>query len=296
VLHLRAEQAGEACFLRAQSCFESYHLESGLQQRILVTGGNGTVGKALRVVAERTGHQVTSWDRRVVRYGDESAMMRYLAEQSPDVVVNLAIASQDDAQSRMNARDINVDFPALLGKLCEARKIRFLHTSSVMVFENSGNGPFKLDSTPAASEGYGREKRIAEERIAAECAHAIVARLGWQIGEDLSGNTMSHYLAEAMQNKHEIAASDRWIPACSFVMDTAAILLQLAMLPEQGRQTFHIDGNRGWSFFEIATALSSYLKQAWKIRRDDSFVFDQRMVSDLVDHCDLSRRIPLRDL
>jgi dTDP-4-dehydrorhamnose reductase len=271
-------------------------LENVLQQRILVTGGNGTVGKALRVVAERAGHQVTNWDRRVVRYGDETAMMRYLEQQSPDVIVNLALASQDDSQSLLNARDINVEFPALLGKLCEAKRIRFLHTSSVMVFENSGSGPFNLNSIPAASEGYGREKRIAEERIAAECSNAIVARLGWQIGEDFVGNTMSHFLADSMQSKQEIVASHFWIPACSFVMDTAANLLDLAMSRGSGNRMFHIDGNRGWSFFEIATALNSYLKQSWKVRRDDSFVYDQRLLGDLVDRCDISRRLTLREL
>jgi dTDP-4-dehydrorhamnose reductase len=196
----------------------------------------------------------------------------------------------------MSPRDINVEFPALLGRLCEARKIRFLHTSSVMVFENSGNGPFKLDSIPAASEGYGREKRIAEERIAAECANASVARLGWQIGEDLSGNTMSHFLSDTMTAKHEIAASHRWLPACSFVMDTAAALLDLAMSRGSGNRMVHIDGNRGWSFFEIANALNIYLKQSWKIRQDDGFVFDQRLLGDMADHCDLSRRLSLRSL
>ena len=266
------------------------------KQKILITGGNGTVGAALRVVAEREGHEVCSWDRRLVRFGDLAAMDSYLEQLMPDVVVNLAIASQNDSTSLWTPRAINEEFPVFLGKLCETKRIRFVHTSSVMVFENSGNGPFKLDSTPAASEGYDREKRIAEERIAAECNNAVVARLGWQIGEDLSGNTMSHYLSDTMAAKHEIAASHRWLPACSFVMDTAAALLDLAMSRGSGNRIFHIDGNRGWSFFEIATALNSYLKQSWKIRQDDSFVYDQRLLGDLVAHCDLSRRLSLRSL
>lgn len=271
-------------------------MDQGLQQKIVLTGGNGTVGRAFRVVAECAGHEVTNWDRRAVRYGDENAMLQYLNDSSPDVVVNLAIASQDDSHGLMSARAINEEFPAVLGKLCERSGVRFLHTSSVMVFENSGDGPFATDAVAAASEGYGREKRLAEERLFLQCANVSIARLGWQIGEDLGGNTMSHYLAEAMQNKREIAASGRWIPACSFVADTAAVLLDLAVAQRMGNRVFHIDGNRGWSFFEIATALKSYLNQNWKIRQDDGFVFDQRLLGDLVERCDISRRLALRRL
>ena len=268
------------------------------QQRILITGGNGTVGKALQDVAQRAGHQVTAWDRHLVRYGDDDAMSRYLQQVSPAVVVNLAIASQYDPLSLLSARALNEDFPALLGTMCARQGIRFLQTSSVMVFENSGDGPFTTDSVAAASDGYGKEKRLAEEQLREQCPEALIVRLGWQMGKDLQGNTMSHFLSETMKSKQEIVASNRWFPACSFVQDTAAVLLDLATKAqtEGASRVYHVDGNRGWSFFEIAQALKTYLNQSWTIRHDDTFVFDQRLLGALTDRCDIGRILQLPNL
>ncbi len=255
-------------------------------------------------MARAAGHKVSVWDRKLVPYGDESVMSSYLESLRASALINLAIASGDTPDPSMTPQAINQNLPALLGSICAQQGIGFVHTSSVMVFEDSGQGPFSISSKAAAPDGYGRDKRLAEEHLVARCSQGIIARLGWQIGTDLTGNSMAHFLADAMETKGSITASSKWFPACSFVIDTAAVLVDLALedqnhqRPEaqQGVRIEAIDGNRGWSFFEIAQALGTFLNQQWTFQRDDSFVYDQRMIGGFLATCDLSKRLALRAL
>ena len=112
---------------------------------------------------------------------------------------------------------------------------------------------------------------MAEQRVFLQNPDAIVVRLGWQIGDAPGSNNMIDYL-----EKHgTVKASRCWLPACSFVEDTAAVLAQFV-----GKKPglYMIDGNTKWNFCEIASALNTTHGNRWTIIPTDDFVYDQRMI------------------
>ncbi len=87
----------------------------------------------------------------------------------------------------------------------------------------------------------------------------MVARLGWQIGEQPGSNNMIDFLTNAMKKDGVVKASRKWKPATS-LSDTAEALAWL--LDEAGAGRFRgvamVDGNRaGHSFHDIVRALST---------------------------------------
>lgn len=255
--------------------------------KALVTGLNGTLGQALKTALRRRRWQVHGWDRVAVGTDHYTTMENYVREQKPEVLFHLAIATQPTSREN-ESWHVHYEWTSELAWICRQLDIRFVFTSSVMVFCDSAPGPFTLASQPDATEGYGWEKRLAEEQVFFQNPQATVARLGWQIGEKPGGNHMLDYLENQVQRHGQITASELWLPACSFLTDTAAGLCRLAA-KEPG--LYLLDSNRKWNFFEIAVALNERYQKEWQIEKTSDFRFDQRMIDERPKMPPLSRRL-----
>lgn len=259
--------------------------------KVLVTGLRGTVGRALEAQLRGDGHQVLGWDRAAVPIDRYEAMDRFVAGSGADAVVSLAIASQPTGRDR-EAWLVNHDWPSELAWICRQRRLRFVHTSTVMVFSQAAAGPFTLASVPDAAEGYGHEKRIAEARVFHQYPEAIVVRLGWQIGDAPGSNNMIDYLdrqARAHGEIAQIAASTRWLPACSFLPDTAAALARALTAPPG---LYQLDSNERHTMFEIASALSAHHGGRWRIIPATEPAQDSRMIDPRLGIPPLTHRLP----
>ena len=242
--------------------------------KALVTGANGTVGGVLVDELRRRNVHIVKWNRAAVAPNDSQAIANYIHDERPDVLYHLAVASTPTGMSD-EGRVVNVEWPTILARVCREETVRLVFTSTVMVFTNDAKGPFTLDSRPDATEGYGGEKREAEERVRAENSDAVIARIGWQIGDAPGSNNMVDYLHKQQQEHGCVRASEKWLPACSFLQDTAMVLCEAAhYLPG----LYQLDSNRSWSFARIAKALNKRHGEKWKIEATRDLVCDQRMI------------------
>lgn len=246
--------------------------------KAIITGGRGTVGSALANFLSARGGRVVCWDRSAVPVDCYQPMQDFVRREKPDVLFHLAIASQSTGKPNESWL-VNYEWTSELAWITRQLGIHFVFTSSVMVFSDNAKGPFTLDSVPDAPEGYGYEKRMAEQRVFEQNPHAIVVRLGWQIGDAPGSNNMIDYFEKQMTQHGCIKAGRKWLPACSFVQDTAAAL---AELPSKEPGLYMIDANTKWSFYEIAGALNQKHAERWKIVPTDDFIFDQRMLDKRV--------------
>lgn len=252
--------------------------------RILVTGSRGTVGSALRAVLEARGDEVVGWDRSVAAPHDGAACAEYLRRVKPEAIVHLAVASSGTGVEN-EGRVVSVDWSERLASHCAAAGIPYVFISTVMVFTDAAIGPFTIESEPDATDGYGGEKAEAERKVLSANPEAVVARLGWQIGEEPGSNNMIDFLTKAMKTDGVVKASRKWMPATSFLADTAEALAWLLDEAAAGRfrGAAMVDGNRaGASFYAIVRALSAKHGGAFTVEADDAFVCDQRMLDERV--------------
>lgn len=225
---------------------------------------NGTVAPVLAEHLESSGHVVAAWDRRAVPPDDDHAVRNHVVSRHPDAIFHLATGSADWAET--------------LARAAAEVGARFIYTSSVSVFGPTQQGPFTTETEPQPADDYGRYKLECERRVLAANAAAVVARIGWQIGDGPGSNNMVDYLARAQQTHGRVEASDRWLPSCSFLQDTAAALVDL-MSEAEPRGICHFEGNPGMSFLEIATRLNELHGRAWNVVRANEPVQDQRLAA-----------------
>lgn len=257
--------------------------------KILVTGAHGTLGRPLCHFLATAGHHVIRWDRALIPPDRDDLAEAFIKEMRPDALFHLAIASQTTGKPG-EAWQVNVEWPGQLAHLCARYDVRFVMTSTTMVFTYQNPGPYDHESQPDAQEGYGYEKFMAERRVFEANDAATIVRLGWQIGAPEGGNTMVDYLESHMARDGEIQASVRWLPACSFIPDTCAMLADLLEKPPG---LYMFDCNDRWSFYQIAVALNQKHGGFWRVKPTDSYVHDQRMRDpNLVEYPKLEQRLP----
>jgi dTDP-4-dehydrorhamnose reductase len=239
----------------------------------LVTVLSGTVAPALRAALDRP---VVGWDRTSASPDDPAGVRARLDALDPAAVCHLALGSEAWA--------------AELAAWCARRGRPFLFTSTAMVFDHRPDGPHQPGDERTARDDYGRYKIRCEDLVRAANPGAIVARLGWQIGGASPGNHMLAALrAQAAQGP--IRASARWVPATSFLEDTAAALR--ALLDAGAGGTFHVDGNAesAWDYHRLVLALRARHDPAWRVERHDDHQHDQRLIDPRVRVRSIAERL-----
>jgi dTDP-4-dehydrorhamnose reductase len=235
--------------------------QSAKLKKAIVSGLSGTVAPALASHLAARGHVISAWDRTKLPTDDIAAAAEFFEATKPDWFFHLATGSPAWAES--------------VADLCAQFSVKLVFTSSVSVFSWSRPGPFSPELIPDATEDYGRYKIECEERIRAANPDALIARLGWQIGDAVGSNNMVDFIAQEIQKHGEIRASDQWLPSCSFLDDTAEALVTL--MENYAPGTYHIEANPGLSFFTIAQRLNRLHGSSWKIVQTDTPQQDGRL-------------------
>ena len=230
--------------------------------RVLMTGLNGTLAPKVAAAATQRGWQVLPWDR-ATQPPEDPGSLAWLEGMAPDGIVHLAMGSEDWA-ARMAAYSAQCDIP-------------FVFTSTAMVFDHEPNGPHGIDAARTAKDEYGKYKIRCEDAIQQANPNACIARIGYQMDWDAQGNNMLAHL-EQQAAAGGIEASSAWVPACSFMVDTAAALCDL--LERRVSGVLHLDSNQGtaYTYDQIVLALKTHLRRDWPVRVTQAYVHDQRLV------------------
>lgn len=243
--------------------------------KAIVTGMNGTVAPVLGQALEARGYRVVAWDREIVPADDEEAGRHFVDEEQPDAFFHVATGSPLWAEH--------------VARLCAERAIPFLFTSTVSVFGPEQQFPLTPDVPPQATDDYGTYKQECERLVRAANPDTIIARLGWQIGQAPGSNNMVDYLQRTAEREGTIAANVNWVPSCAFLEDTADGLYRL--LRDYPAGLYHLEGNPGLSFFEIASGLNRVQQRGWAITAVDEPPFDNRMRDERIDLAPITGRL-----
>ncbi|MEM9353138.1 MAG: sugar nucleotide-binding protein [Planctomycetota bacterium] len=242
---------------------------------VILTGLNGTVAPVLAQTLRKAGAEVVRWDRDAVAIDDPAAIEDFLRSTAPDWLCHLATGPPEWAAS--------------IARACQEQGVRLLFTSSVSVFSGNGSSPITPEQEPDAEDDYGRYKRECERLVTEACPGALLARLGWQIGDAPGSNNMVDYLATRCEEDCSIRLNRDWTPSTAFLSDTADALVRL--LQEESTGVYHLEGNPGWSMPRIAERLAQRLGFDWNIVSTEDPPYNNRMADGRVAVRPISERL-----
>ena len=150
---------------------------------ILVTGGSGQVGTALRQLGPRFGVEIVAPGRAELDLASPPSIAAMVHRRDWDAVINCAAyTAVDRAESEPDAAyAANAVAPEILALETFARGMRLLHVSTDYVFDGSNEGFYTEDDPVAPLGVYGASKEAGERGVRAGNPDHIILRTAWVV-------------------------------------------------------------------------------------------------------------------
>ncbi|HVX94766.1 MAG TPA: family 1 glycosylhydrolase [Polyangia bacterium] len=218
---------------------------------LLVTGGSGTLARAIARVASRRGLAVRRLGRRELDVTDAGAVRSVLRALRPWAVVNAAgYVRVDDAEGEPErCWHENVTGAITVARAAEEAGLPSVAFSSDLVFDGSASFPYRETDVPRPLNVYGRSKAAAERRILAEAPGALVIRTAALFGPWDVHNFVMAALRAVRRGSPFAAAADVHVSP-TYVPDLAAAVLDLLL--DGARGIWHVANPVVISWSELA--------------------------------------------
>jgi dTDP-4-dehydrorhamnose reductase len=225
--------------------------------RVLVTGADGMVGRAVAEHCVAHGDEVRAYNRQSLDIVDKAAVDAAFRRDVPEVVINCAAWTDvDGCQSEpQRAFEVNVRGVEVLATGSRHCGARFLTISTDFVFDGAKDGFYTQRDDPNPLSVYGQCKLQGERAAQVAYARTIVVRTGWIFG--IGGrNFLSTIIERARRGEHLKVISDAY-GTPTYAVDLAARLRDLARLDLPG--VYHVvNSGAGASYEEFTrTALKA---------------------------------------
>lgn len=172
--------------------------------RVLVTGGSGQLGRALRETCPETVHWLQP-DGGRLDIGDAGAVAGTVAALRPSIIINAAAyTAVDRAESEpVLAQRINADAPGWLAEAAKRCGARLVQVSTDFVFDGRKGAPYLPEDATAPVSVYGRSKCDGERAVIEVLGDAaLILRTAWVYYP--GGNNFVRTMLRLMRDRPEV--------------------------------------------------------------------------------------------
>ncbi len=221
--------------------------------RILLTGGQGQLGRELRELASTVGHEVWSTTRSDCDITDAVAVRRTIAEVEPDALINCAAWTRVDAAESDSdgAFRVNALGPRVLAAACAGAGVLLVHLSTDYVFDGSASSPVDEWQQPNPRSVYGASKLAGENEVRTLARRHLVVRTSWLYGRE-GPNFVLTILRAAREGRPLRVVADQ-VGSPTWTGHLAPALLRLVARDIPG--TFHLTSSGAVSWHGLAEAI-----------------------------------------
>lgn len=214
---------------------------------ILVTGGTGQVGTALKALAPRFGIEVATPDRDALDLASPASIEGMIRSHAWDAVINCAAyTAVDKAESEPDAAfAANAAAPEILARETFAKGVRLLHVSTDYVFDGSKIEPY-LETDPVAPLGvYGASKEAGERGVRTANPDHVILRTAWVVSPWGHNFVKTMLRLGAERDQLRVVADQRGCPTSA--IDIAEALLTI-LAGKRAAGTYHFvnGGEASW--------------------------------------------------
>jgi dTDP-4-dehydrorhamnose reductase len=152
--------------------------------KIVITGGNGMLGRTLqRVLAPA--HDLIIADLPQVDITAPECFDQFIAEHKPQVVIHCAAMTAVDKceNEKERAFRINAFGSSVVAATCQRHHCRLIAISTDYVFAGNADHPYnEFDQATGGATIYGQSKFAGEEAIRHHCPDHVICRTAWLYG------------------------------------------------------------------------------------------------------------------
>lgn len=226
---------------------------------LVITGANGTLGKAFARLCELRGLPYTLFTHQELDIANPQAVITTLKALEPWAVVNAAgYVRVDEAEREFEACSrANAKGPAVLASACNQLGIQLVTFSSDLVFDGRQRSPYLESELPAPLCVYGRTKAQGETAVLSLCPTALVVRTSAFFGPWDHANFVTMTLSQLAAKRPIVAANDLVISP-TYVPDLVHASLDLLIDGESG--LWHLANRDAITWVDLARQAAALAK------------------------------------
>ncbi len=219
--------------------------------RIIITGGNGQLGRALQTVLRD--HELTVIDLPDVDITDRGAIDREFTRVRPELVLHCAAYTDVEGCARQPelAYRINGLGTQNVALACNTYEADLIHLSTNEVFPGEIHSGYEEWMPPRPINPYGRSKTFAEMHVQAILNRYYIVRTSWLYGP--GGRNFIHAILERARNDGQIQVVTDEIGNPTYVGDLAEALGKLILTRQYG--IYHFVNEGACSRWEFANEI-----------------------------------------
>ncbi len=226
--------------------------------KILVTGGRGQLGQAIRGRAAQHPYAFYLYDREQLDVSRTDQWQKVIDSIKPDVILNAAAYTAVD-QAELHPDEamlLNCDAAARGAERAAALGIPYITLSTDYVFNGKKSTPYTEDDLPDPLSVYGKSKLAGEVKVQTVNPDAVVIRTSWLYSQ-FGKNFMNTMLYRFAANEPVSVVSDQIAsPTCAVMF--AEHLIDFLRLSKEGAVrggVYHYSQAGEASWFDLAVAI-----------------------------------------
>jgi dTDP-4-dehydrorhamnose reductase len=223
--------------------------------KVLITGANGQVGRAL-LKSIPAGISAVGLTHAELDIGDRQSVLSSMQLHRADLIVNAAAyTAVDKAESEPQAAErANTTGPRNLALAAGATGARLVHLSTDFVFDGLASRPYTTDAPTNPQSAYGRTKRGGEEAVAETLPDkSVVLRTAWVYAAE--GNNFLRTMLRLMTTKGSVRVVADQVGTPTSASSLAEVIWALAARPDvNGIYHWTDAGVASWYDFAVAIA------------------------------------------
>lgn len=220
-------------------------------KKIIITGCNGQLGRAMNKELEGSEYELVNTDVAELDITNLDDVIAFVEKEKPYAIVNCA------AYTAVDACEVNVDLaysinaigPRNLAIAAEKFGAKLVHVSTDYVFGGDGDRPYTEFDEPAPKSMYGTTKLAGEEFVKRFSKHYFIVRTAWLYGE---GKNFLRTMLRLSESHDEITVVDDQLGSPTSAAELARAIVWL--LPTESYGTYHgtCEGFCSWADFTEA--------------------------------------------
>lgn len=217
-------------------------------KKILVTGCNGQLGRAIQKEYEGEEVELICTDVGDLDISDNGQVMRFMREQRPDVVINCAAYTAVDAceQEWDLAYRINAIGPRNLAIASREVGAKLVHISTDYVFEGNANEPYTEFDAVHPVSAYGKTKLEGERFVQQFADRYFILRTAWLYGD---GNNFAKTMLRLAETHEQVRVVCDQFGSPTSAVELAKVIHLLETTENYGLFHATCEGSCSWADF-----------------------------------------------
>lgn len=217
--------------------------------KVLVTGVKGQLGYDVCRELDKRNIENKGIDRDDCDITDENAVLNYIKNYAPDIVVHCAAyTAVDRAEDEKEiCYNVNVKGTEYIARACKEIDAKMVYISTDYVFEGVGDTAYEVDDKEAPDNTYGLTKYQGEEEVRKILNKYFIIRISWVFG--INGNNFINTMMKLGESRSELNVVADQIGSPTFTYDLAPLICDMIVTDKYGIYHATNEGYCSWAEF-----------------------------------------------